>query len=118
MSRFTNCGVYDCGMGLCPIYADCVTGEVILASDLQGNCYMSELTVLDALPVSDDDSMQKVMKHFDADGIILSSRNLITLKGSTAEYRNYVDTSVVEHTVEFDTDIQCEITVFDDDSEI
>ena len=113
MARFTNCGVYNNGAGLCDVLADNVTGELILLSDLQGNCYFSELTCLDPIPVADDTVMEKMLAYFGADGGILSQRHIITLKDNVASYRNYADNTKVEQTVQFDTDMVCDITNFD-----
>lgn len=118
MARFVNCGIYNNGIGLCNIYADTITGELIIQSDLQGNCYMSELTVLDPIQNPGDDVLQKVMKHFEADGVILSDRHLITLKDEQAYYRNYADNTKVENVIAFDTDMQCDISSFDTVEEI
>lgn len=108
MDRFVVCGAYDDGNGMCDIIADTVTGDAVLCSDLLGNCYISEVTVVDALPCGEHDAMRKILDYFQCQGVIMSQRNLITLNDGKAYYRNYADNSKIEHTAEYNTDIVCD----------
>lgn len=109
MSSFVNCGAFDTGNGFSDIYADELTGDVVLDSDLLGRVFLSELSVVDPLPLSDESVIQKLCSYLDCDGVIMSQRHLITLKGETAYYRNYVNKEIVEHTVEFNTDMVADV---------
>lgn len=108
MASFTRCGSYDDGNGTCDLVADVNTGEVILVSDLLGNCYLSEITALNVLRFASEEAEAKIRRHFEADGVILTDKYLITLKDGVASYRNAQDYSAVEHTIKFDTDMVCE----------
>ena len=55
------------------------TGEVVMLSDLLGNCYLSEITVLDPNVTKNEQVLHKMLAHFQCDGIIMSERHLITL---------------------------------------
>ena len=109
MSSFVVCGAFDSGNGFSDIYADQLTGDVVLDSDLIGRVFMAELSVVDPIEISDEAVLSKLCNHLDCDGVILSNRHLITLKGSTAFYRNYVNKDVIEHTVDFHTDFTADV---------
>lgn len=113
MAKFVNCGVFDPGNGYSDIYADPATGDVVLDSDLLGRVFMSELAVLDPLPVPEMSAVSKICQYFDCDGIIMSNRNLITLKGNTATYRDYADNSKIIQTIEFNTDLEADVIIND-----
>lgn len=118
MARFVTCGVYNNGAGLCDILCDTVTGELILLDDIGGNSYISELTVMDPIRVDETNGLQKTIEYFEADGVVMSQSYLVTFKDGVASYRGFLDNSKVLKTIEFDTDMVCEITDFDTDSEV
>ena len=111
MSNFITCGAYDPGNGFSDVLADTSTGDVILDSDLLGRVFMSELAVIDPIPMQDLSVVQKICEYFDCDGVIMSHRNLITLKGATATYRDYADNSKVVQTIEFSTDLEADVVI-------
>ena len=113
MANYVVCGIYNPGNGYSDIYVDTATGDVILDSDLIGRVYLNELCVLDAATVTETSSLEKICDYFDCDGVILSDRHLITLRGLKAEYRNYADNSKIEHEVEFDTDLEADVILGD-----
>lgn len=111
MANFITCGAYDPGNGFSDVLADTATGDVILDSDLLGRVFMSELAVIDPIPMQDYAVVQKICEYFGCDGVILSHRNLITLKGNVATYRDYVDNSKVIQTIEFSTDLEADVVI-------
>lgn len=113
MANYVVCGIYNPGTGYSDIYVDTATGDVILESDLIGRVYLNEMCVLDAIPVYETNALENICSYFDCDGVILSNRHLITLKGLKAEYRDYADNTKVEHVVEFDTDLEADVILGD-----
>ena len=111
MAKFVTCGAYDAGSGFSDIHVNPATGDVILDSDLLGRVYMSELAVLDPIPVPEPTVVSNICEYFDCDGIIMSHRNLITLKGTEATYRDYADNTKVVQVIEFSTDMEAAVTI-------
>lgn len=115
MSQFVKCGALDAGAGACDLVVDIVTGEVVIMSDLLGNCYLSEITVLDPITPASTEAAMKVAAHFNADGVIMSMRNIITIVGNKATYRNFTHHDQIESEIVFDTDVQCETPILLDE---
>ena len=111
MANFITCGAYDSGNGFSDIHVDTVTGDVILDSDLLGKVYMAELAVLDPIVAPDIAVIEKICNYFSCDGVIMSHRNLITLKDNVAEYRDYANNSTVLKTIVFNTDMEANVVI-------
>lgn len=116
MAQYKKCGIIVRDGEVYDLVSDTATGEVVMISDLLGNCYLSEITVLDPNVTKNEKVLHKMLEHFQCDGIIMSERHLITLHGDEAQYRAYVDTDAVVQTVQFDTDMECmeRISSYDD----
>ena len=105
MSNYVICGKRIIDGEVYDLYANTATGEVVMESDLHGNCVLSEISVVDPLHLDKEEFYIKAIKGFQADGIIYSEKELIVLKGSTAEFRDFSNLNEVKATVVFDDSI-------------
>lgn len=105
MKNYVTCGTLKLGNGFSDIVCDPTNGDLIFCDDINGNCLLSNMSITDPIDVTNSKAIDNILKSTGADGVIMSDTYLIVLKGTTAEYRDYSNASVVHHVVEFDTDI-------------
>lgn len=110
MANLINCGILDSGIGLSELKCDPRTGEVIYCDDLNGNCVLSNISVMNPVELNFD-IYEKLLSQVSGRGIIITTDHVIVLQEDTAEYREVKDATIVVHTVSYDTDVVYEGSV-------
>lgn len=105
MKNFVTCGMLKVSVGFSDIVCDTSTGDLIFCDDINGNCVMSNLSIVDPIPTDGSPAPAKIIESTGADGVIMSDTYLIILKDGIAEYRDYADATKIIHTVNYDLDI-------------
>lgn len=108
MKYLMHCGAMRESVGLSDIVCDASTGDVVLVSDMMGQCLFSNVSVADPTYFADPAVVNKLCDTYDCDGVIMTYSYLITLKDNIASYRSFLDLENVAHTVEFDLFIDYE----------
>lgn len=108
MKYLMHCGAMRESVGLSDIVCDAATGDVVLVSDIMGQCLFSNVSVADPAHFTDPAVINKLCDAYNCDGVIMTDSYLITLKDDVASYRSYLDLEKVAHTVEYDLFIDYE----------
>lgn len=107
MADFIYCGLLSVNADPSPIVCDPSTGDLVLVDDILGNSILSNLSIVDPIPM-DESVLRKLLTQVDGCGVIMSSTYMIVLKEDKAEYHSFADMSKIEHVVDYDYD-----TVYD-----
>lgn len=103
MKSLVLCGLFKFKHGCSDIYCDPSTGDVVLDDDINGCCLLSEVTVIDPKPITEE-AMLRIIGSLDVCGVVTTDKYLITLTEDKAQYRLWESAHIVAHELNYDTD--------------
>lgn len=110
---FVTCGTLRGGLGFSPIVCFPATGELVLADDANGNCVISNISVVDPIEM-DDDALNKLIAQSPKEGCVgvaVTCTRLVLFYEFSADVYEYTDLTKPAYTVAYDTDVAFEGTI-------
>lgn len=114
MSNYVVCGAFRGDDGVMEeVFCNPYTGDLVLNSDLQGNCLIGNVAVTDPTNMEGKD-VSNILKAIDAIGCVLTDTYILGFRSDmTVDYHNRNDVYAVEKNVPYDLDIEFEGNLFD-----
>lgn len=113
MSDFVVCGAFRSDDGVMEeVFCNPYTGDLILNSDLQGNCIIGNVAVTDPTNMEGID-MTNIIDTLGVIGCVLTDTYILGFRSDmTVEYHNRNDLHNIEKIVPYDLDIEYEGELF------